>query len=197
MKPRDPRRILHDNVLQKNDSVVYEQSKRNAAASDPQCSLVHLSAPLQLTKNLVLPRPQVVTASQVLPPSINQSVPGQVNQVIVEAASGELNDSKTTSLLVSEAVEKGTKQSTNSWGEVDHLLDGYNEEQKAMIQKERSRRIAEQNKMFSARKLCLVLDLDHTLLNSAKVFYGIPNLDLFTIQIILYCLSLAKYFNSF
>ncbi|KAG6479742.1 hypothetical protein ZIOFF_063214 [Zingiber officinale] len=168
MKPRDPRRILHENMLQKNDSVVYQQSKRNASVSDPQFSLVHLSAPLQLTKNLVLPRSQVVATSQVLPPSINQPVPSQVNQVTAEAASGELNDSKATSRPVSETGEKGSKQSTNPWGDVDHLLDGYNEEQKATIQKERSRRIAEQNKMFAARKLCLVLDLDHTLLNSAK-----------------------------
>ncbi|KAL4184352.1 hypothetical protein AMTRI_Chr10g590 [Amborella trichopoda] len=34
--------------------------------------------------------------------------------------------------------------------------------------KKRARRIEEQNKMFSAQKLSLVLDLDHTLLNSAK-----------------------------
>ncbi|KAM0863617.1 hypothetical protein ACQ4PT_044476 [Festuca glaucescens] len=48
------------------------------------------------------------------------------------------------------------------------LLNGYDDQQKALIQKERARRIMEQHKMFSARKLCLVLDLDHTLLNSAK-----------------------------
>lgn len=58
----------------------------------------------------------------------------------------------------------------NPWGNVEYLLDGYNDEQKAAIQSERARRIAEQNKMFAAKKLCLVLDLDHTLLNSAKVF---------------------------
>ncbi|KAJ3671817.1 hypothetical protein LUZ60_007896 [Juncus effusus] len=55
-----------------------------------------------------------------------------------------------------------------AWGDLDHLLDGYDEEQKAVIQRERARRIAEQNKMFASRKLCLVLDIDHTLLNSAK-----------------------------
>lgn len=183
MKPRDPRRILHDNMVQKNDGVVYQQSKIDAAVSDPQSSLVRLAAPLQLTKNLanVLPSPQVVTTSSVVPPSDNQSVASQANQVTVEAASGELTDSETTSLLVSEAgSEKVTRQSTNPWGDVDHLLDGYNEEQKATIQKERSRRIAEQNKMFAARKLCLVLDLDHTLLNSAKVFHRILDLDLCT-----------------
>jgi len=32
-----------------------------------------------------------------------------------------------------------------------------------------ARKLEEQNKMFAARKLCLVLDLDHTLLNSAMV----------------------------
>ncbi|XP_042461831.1 RNA polymerase II C-terminal domain phosphatase-like 3 [Zingiber officinale] len=171
MKPRDPRRILHDSMVQKNDGVVYQQSKIDAAASDPQSSLVRLAAPLQLTKNLanVLPSSQVVTTSPVVPPCNNQPVASQADQVIVEAASGELNDSETTSLLVSEVgSEKGTRQSANPWGDVDHLFDGYNDEQKATIQKERSRRIAEQNKMFAARKLCLVLDLDHTLLNSAK-----------------------------
>ncbi|KAL2903722.1 RNA polymerase II C-terminal domain phosphatase-like 3 [Bienertia sinuspersici] len=56
----------------------------------------------------------------------------------------------------------------NNWGEVEHLFDGFDDQQKAAIQQERTRRLDEQNKMFSARKLCLVLDLDHTLLNSAK-----------------------------
>ncbi|KAE9615698.1 hypothetical protein Lal_00017575 [Lupinus albus] len=56
----------------------------------------------------------------------------------------------------------------SSWGDVEHLFEGYDEKQKAAIQRERARRIEEQNKMFAARKLCLVLDLDHTLLNSAK-----------------------------
>jgi RNA polymerase II C-terminal domain phosphatase-like 3/4 len=61
-------------------------------------------------------------------------------------------------------------ESGSPWGNVEYLLDGYNDKQKAAIQRERGRRIAEQNKMFAAKKLCLVLDLDHTLLNSAKVY---------------------------
>jgi RNA polymerase II C-terminal domain phosphatase-like 3/4 len=61
-------------------------------------------------------------------------------------------------------------ESGSPWGNVEYLLDGYNDDQKAAIQRERARRIAEQNKMFAAKKLCLVLDLDHTLLNSAKVY---------------------------
>lgn len=48
----------------------------------------------------------------------------------------------------------------------DHLFEGLNEKQRTAIQQE-TRRIKEQNKMFNARKLSLVLDLDHTLLNSA------------------------------
>uniref|UniRef100_A0A0A9CV19 RNA polymerase II C-terminal domain phosphatase-like n=1 Tax=Arundo donax TaxID=35708 RepID=A0A0A9CV19_ARUDO len=59
-------------------------------------------------------------------------------------------------------------QPVDPWGDVDHLLDGYDDQQKALIQKERARRISEQQNLFSAQKLCLVLDLDHTLLNSAK-----------------------------
>ncbi|CAJ1838307.1 unnamed protein product [Sphenostylis stenocarpa] len=61
-----------------------------------------------------------------------------------------------------------TSRSQSTWGDVEHLFEGYDEQQKAAIQRERARRIDEQNKMFAARKLCLVLDLDHTLLNSAK-----------------------------
>ncbi|KAL1176065.1 hypothetical protein V6Z11_A04G133200 [Gossypium hirsutum] len=58
--------------------------------------------------------------------------------------------------------------SQNAWGDVEHLFEKYDDRQKAAIQRERARRIEEQKKMFAARKLCLVLDLDHTLLNSAK-----------------------------
>ncbi|KAH9329269.1 hypothetical protein KI387_001377 [Taxus chinensis] len=57
---------------------------------------------------------------------------------------------------------------SNPWGDLDHLLEGYSEDQRLAIHQERARRIEEQNKMFHAKKLCLVLDLDHTLLNSAK-----------------------------
>ncbi|XP_047309025.1 RNA polymerase II C-terminal domain phosphatase-like 3 isoform X2 [Impatiens glandulifera] len=48
------------------------------------------------------------------------------------------------------------------------LLEGFSQQQIAAIQKERMKRIEEQKKLFSVRKLCLVLDLDHTILNSAR-----------------------------
>ncbi|ERN10460.1 hypothetical protein AMTR_s00026p00242870 [Amborella trichopoda] len=48
------------------------------------------------------------------------------------------------------------------------VLEVLDDKQRQAIKKERARRIEEHNKMFSAQKLSLVLDLDHTLLNSAK-----------------------------
>ncbi|CAD5177619.1 unnamed protein product [Musa acuminata subsp. malaccensis] len=53
-------------------------------------------------------------------------------------------------------------------GDTNHPLDGRSLERKAAIQRERARRLVEQNRMFASRKLSLVLDLDHTLLNSTK-----------------------------
>lgn len=52
------------------------------------------------------------------------------------------------------------------------LLGDLDEPQRVIIQNERKRRMQEQDRMFSAGKLCLVLDLDHTLLNSAKVTFS-------------------------
>ncbi|KAF4390497.1 hypothetical protein F8388_005994 [Cannabis sativa] len=66
------------------------------------------------------------------------------------------------------AAVAGSSRAPNTWGDVEHLFEGYDDKQKAAIQRERTRRLDEQKKMFEARKLCLVLDLDHTLLNSAK-----------------------------
>ena len=62
-----------------------------------------------------------------------------------------------------------TQDHMNPCGDVNHLLEELSEEQQIAIQQERARKIDEQNKMFSAKKLCLLLDLDHTLLNAAKV----------------------------
>lgn len=56
-----------------------------------------------------------------------------------------------------------------AWRDVEDICKGYSQQEKAIIWKDRVRRIREQQKMFAARKLCLVLDLDHTLLNSSVV----------------------------
>ncbi|KAJ8460699.1 hypothetical protein OPV22_033625 [Ensete ventricosum] len=51
-------------------------------------------------------------------------------------------------------------------GGIDHLLVGCNDQQKAAIHTEIARRIMEHIRLLAARKLSLVLDLDHTLLDS-------------------------------
>ncbi|KAH9607920.1 hypothetical protein KSS87_013373, partial [Heliosperma pusillum] len=77
-------------------------------------------------------------------------------------------DHHTRSALKPEEVVAGRPPSQNQWGDVEHLFEGYDTQQRAAIQQERARRMDEQKQMFGSRKLCLVLDLDHTLLNSAK-----------------------------
>ncbi|CAL9161227.1 unnamed protein product [Musa hybrid cultivar] len=191
MKPRDPRRILHNNIVQKNEVVASEQNNINGATAGPQGTMGHLTSreageqaqsnilPTQfspppdrseeLTKNLptIVSSLQLTTTSPTIPHSNSQPISSKGNQMDVKLALAEVNDPKTVSDVLSKR-SAGVSESTNLWGDVDHLLDGYNDEQKAAIQRERARRIVEQNKMFAARKLCLVLDLDHTLLNSAK-----------------------------
>ncbi|RWW55893.1 hypothetical protein BHE74_00037441 [Ensete ventricosum] len=44
MKPRDPRRILHNNMVQKNEVVASEQNNINGATAGPQGSMGHLTA---------------------------------------------------------------------------------------------------------------------------------------------------------
>ncbi|KAI5069624.1 hypothetical protein GOP47_0015925 [Adiantum capillus-veneris] len=60
------------------------------------------------------------------------------------------------------------RDNVNHWDHLEPLLEGLDEKQKQAVRQERARRIEEQSRMFVAKKLCLVLDLDHTLLNSAK-----------------------------
>ncbi|KAI3718656.1 hypothetical protein L6452_19535 [Arctium lappa] len=53
-------------------------------------------------------------------------------------------------------------------GDVEQYFRRFDDQQRVAIQRERSKRMEEQKKMFANHKLCLVLDLYHTLLNSAK-----------------------------
>ncbi|CAA6660031.1 unnamed protein product [Spirodela intermedia] len=177
MKPRDPRRILHCyrfqkgevngghsiNTQSKESLTTKEQGGQSLGASSPSQSTSLADIAKQFDKNLKniangASTPQV--SGQTALPS--QNVPQPV------LAGGE--DITTSSQPSTSAMAHETRkpQSCPSWGDVDHLLDGYDDQERATIQMERTRRIEEQNKMFAARKLCLVLDLDHTLLNSAK-----------------------------
>ncbi|XP_057496694.1 RNA polymerase II C-terminal domain phosphatase-like 3 isoform X2 [Actinidia eriantha] len=193
MKPRDPRRILHRNIFQKGGNLEPDRSKTNAApASSSEDMKGNLRAQKQedqsdkksmqstmpsditwqFTKNLKNIA-DIISVSQasMAPPVVPQNTSLQVdlNRVdikgVVAPESGNLQSGSISS---SEEVATGPSQSQNTWAHVEHLFDGFDDQQKAAIHRERARRIEEQKKLFAANKLCLVLDLDHTLLNSAK-----------------------------
>lgn len=197
MKPRDPRRVLHNNKVQKTGSSGPEHPKvngrYNATTQGVQDSFNiqrHVSgtstnpassqAPTlpdianKFTENLkniadLISAPQTLNVQPVLPISSPQLV--EVNSDRVNVNSGGPVTSANQhngSALRPEKASVGHPQSQNAWGGVEHLIEGFDDQQKAAIQQERARRMVEQEKMFAARKLCLVLDLDHTLLNSAK-----------------------------
>ncbi|XP_062182227.1 RNA polymerase II C-terminal domain phosphatase-like 3 isoform X2 [Phragmites australis] len=192
MKPRDPRRILHNNHAQKNDTVGSEQVKTNGATqSDSQSSKDHLtnheqhpeqhqtsSLPSQPALLSNITRPFTINSKLVDPVSNSQLAATSLMAPTQQTSSSNRADPRlsvgqngpnadaATNAAPAPALE--AVQPVDPWGDVDHLLDGYDDQQKALIQKERARRIMEQQNLFSARKLCLVLDLDHTLLNSAK-----------------------------
>lgn len=199
MKPRDPRRILHVNTLQKSGSVGSEQLKAIVAPASSMQSIGN---------NGNAPRPEDGLVDSKLAPSQTISPPDIARQFTrnlkniagimsvsqtpssysatsqsFSSASGSLESDRGEQKPVvsnsenqhtgpgsaAEVDVAGSSQPPCTWGDVEHLFVGYDEQQKAAIQRERARRIEEQKKMFAARKLCLVLDLDHTLLNSAKV----------------------------
>lgn len=191
MKPRDPRRILHNNMVQKSGSSGSEPVKNNGSLlsetqSGKDCSTVQEQG--EQTETNILP-----SQSAALPDISQQFTKNLQNLADIVSSSqasalpvGTQNSSQPiSSKIINGATElktvpgacsqgdatSGTSDSPNPWGDVEHLLDGYDDQQKAAIQKERARRIEEQNKMFAEHKLCLVLDLDHTLLNSAKVLF--------------------------
>ncbi|KAJ6809976.1 RNA polymerase II C-terminal domain phosphatase-like 3 [Iris pallida] len=187
IKPRDPRRILHANMksnslgseppktsealvsdmqISKDRVAVHEQGEQSQTTGLPSQSTVLPDIARQFTDGLknvadIVSTSQLTATSPAEPQKISQPISCKVSDSSIEP--------ETVSEISSQGRSTGaSSQPCNPWGDVDHLLDGYDDQQKAAIQKERARRISEQNKMFSERKLCLVLDLDHTLLNSAK-----------------------------
>lgn len=193
MKPRDPRRALQSNSSHKGGNLGSDQSKTktlsmqgmgnlNVQKQEDQLVKKNISSQStsppdiarQFTKNLknIADIMSVTQASMTLPavPQISSSQPAQVHPSWVDLK-GVLTESgnlQSETGLASEDVIAGPSQSPNNWGDVEHLFEGFDDQQKADIQRERARRIEEQKKMFATHKLCLVLDLDHTLLNSAK-----------------------------
>lgn len=179
MKPRDPRRILHNNAPQKGATVVVDQYKVNAPSGSANMGIPRQED--QLQKKLVGVKPPDITMqftsnlrniADIV--SVSQASPGlaQGHQAGKESKA-EPRNIRTGSDLTSEAAAAANSVpprpfNANAWSDVEHLFEGFDDKQKAAIQRERARRLEEQKKMFAVRKLCLVLDLDHTLLNSAK-----------------------------
>ncbi|KAL6505409.1 hypothetical protein OROHE_022788 [Orobanche hederae] len=195
MKPRDPRRVLHNSGPQKGVASASDQSKINASLSSAKiCDLKvkhenHVEKKSVSSSSMRLPDitkqftsnlrniADIISVSQeCMPSSVLPQIPllqpVHVFEVRKEtkgvaADSGNLRNK---SDLTSEEAISGPPPPINAsaWSDVEHLFDGFDDQQIAAIQRERARRLDEQNKMFAVRKLCLVLDLDHTLLNSAK-----------------------------
>ncbi|KAL8550738.1 hypothetical protein ACS0TY_009227 [Phlomoides rotata] len=184
MKPRDPRRILHNNAPQKGAT---DQHKINAPSGSAMMGIPRqedqaekklvassgMKPPditMQFTSNL-RNIADILSVSQACIPS-----PGLTQTALSPAAPGHQAGIETKAVvrtgsdLTSEAATSAPPRpfNANAWSDVEHLFEGFDDKQKAAIQRERARRLEEQKKMFAVRKLCLVLDLDHTLLNSAK-----------------------------
>ncbi|KAF5746384.1 putative RNA polymerase II C-terminal domain phosphatase-like 3 [Tripterygium wilfordii] len=192
MKPRDPRRVLHGNALQRIGSLGSEQLKMNGPPTsitqgnkDNQNAqkLGHTQTKPMTSQPSALPDISLpftnnlknianivsVPQASVIPPVVSQNLPSPPTPIQMERMDMNTVVSNSESHQVGDPeVGAAGTHPQNTWGDLEHLFEGYDEQQKAAIQRERARRIDEQNKMFAARKLCLVLDLDHTLLNSAK-----------------------------
>lgn len=185
MKPRDPRRVLHGNILQRTGSMSTEQLKHAPPVSrtqtedlaDRKTMLSESSGASDVSQKILKHSkniPVIISSSQ----SSTNPVPGSQNlpSQPIQSTSGvdaktELPNHKDQRSGTAPSVEvtaPGPSPSQSSWGDLEHIFEGYDDQQKAAIHRERARRMEEQRKMFAARKLCLVLDLDHTLLNSAK-----------------------------
>ncbi|KAF8110255.1 hypothetical protein N665_0086s0091 [Sinapis alba] len=188
MKPRDPRRILFGSTPQRTDSLVEKQSKVNDFSTLKGKTEV-LETPSQL-----VPRKNIsqngTSKMRITSEPISGKTPDisahfsknmkdmvvvsqQAGKPLAIAHSVDLKTDKDQEGSVSVSAASVTAaaapiRSMNSWGDVEHLFEGYDDKQRVAIQKERTRRLEEQKKMFGSQKLSLVLDLDHTLLNSAK-----------------------------
>ncbi|XP_073140362.1 RNA polymerase II C-terminal domain phosphatase-like 3 isoform X2 [Henckelia pumila] len=193
MKPRDPRRV-HYNAHQKGGSTGSDQLKINTSTgsavtsnlgtprqedqlekkSVASNSLIQPDITRQFTNNLRNIADLLSSSKPSVSPSIPPEVPAYqslpTHKVGTENKSQDFESGnvKNGAGMASEEPTVVPPRPSIPWSDVEHLFDGFDDQQKVAIQRERTRRMEEQKKMFGAHKLCLVLDLDHTLLNSAK-----------------------------
>ncbi|XVF44377.1 hypothetical protein PTKIN_Ptkin02bG0115100 [Pterospermum kingtungense] len=199
MKPRDPRRVLHGNALQRSSSGIgpdqlktngtvptlstpaskdYLNTQKLESQTEPKPIQSQLIPPpdiaQQFTKNLkniadIMSVSQPLTSLPIVSQNlVSQPVQIKSDNMDMKTVVSNSEDQQTGTVSAPVVGAACPPCSQNTWEDVEHLFGRYDDQQKAAIQRERARRIEEQKKMFAARKLCLVLDLDHTLLNSAK-----------------------------
>ncbi|KAL4570069.1 hypothetical protein LXL04_025720 [Taraxacum kok-saghyz] len=173
MKPRDPRRALHVKSLQKPANP--KQLDPKVVSSSSSSSLSQPDITRQFTKNLknIADIVSTTVSAPIQTQPSSQSQPSQPSQQVHSSfvnmkvpPSSQAGRVQNGTGPTSEEV--GPSPSLNGWGDVEQFFGRFDDQQRAAIQRERSKRMEEQKKMFAERKLCLVLDLDHTLLNSAK-----------------------------
>ncbi|KAL3511496.1 hypothetical protein ACH5RR_030897 [Cinchona calisaya] len=173
--PPDITRQFTKNLKNIADIVSVSQATLSQPAL-PQISLSQPAVPQISPSQPALPQispsqpalPQI-SPSQPALPQISPSQPAQACQGRTETVGTlELGKLQSGPGFASKEVSSGSSRPPNNWDDVEHLFEGFDDQQKAAIHRERARRMEEQRKMFAGRKLCLVLDLDHTLLNSAK-----------------------------
>jgi RNA polymerase II C-terminal domain phosphatase-like 3/4 len=182
MKPRDPRRILHNNIAKTNGITQLDsQGSKDHLTNNKQHLERHQTALFPNQQGVLLPNmtwSSIANSKTIDPVSNSQLAATALVAPAHQASSSNRSDPRLIVGQNGSNPDEATNaapattlagQPVDPYGAVDHLLGGYDEQQKSLIQKERARRIEEQRELFRARKLCLVLDLDHTLLNSAKV----------------------------
>ena len=192
MKPRDPRRVLLGSTVERSnnqeislpvkgniitpsvmtinpmthskaevsaiDSFVAEGKLISSPKKDETSPLLEGNAPSQDIDS-------IMNGSRVEDVSCISKPIGIASKVSASNVASNLDLNGSVSLAAPKQSEN-----INHWNNLEPLLEGLDEKRKQAVRQERARRIEEQTRMFVAKKLCLVLDLDHTLLNSAKVF---------------------------
>ncbi|CAM8956619.1 unnamed protein product [Rhodiola kirilowii] len=171
MKPRDPRRALLSGNSQSATlpAQFSTETKNNANVQIPEGQVNTKSVSSQDATIADIALKNTKNAKNVansMACSLSKTISLVASQI--QSSASTMDERKTNAHSMSEDGVAGPSKSQTTWNDVEHLFDGYDDHQRAAIQKERSKRLDEQKKMFAERKLCLVLDLDHTLLNSAK-----------------------------
>ncbi|CAM8879493.1 unnamed protein product [Rhodiola kirilowii] len=173
LKPRDPRHVLLSSMSQLATLPMHCSAETKKGVSVPVPEGRACITPVSSYSSQVTTPDIIKTNTENLKNVVNIIASTQSENTSSVASENQSSASTTDELktndcfMMAEGAE-GASKSQTTWSGIEHLVSGYDDHQRAAIQKERARRLEEQKKMFAQRKLSLVLDLDHTLLHSAK-----------------------------